>query len=542
MKILRNIALLAFACTVSTSVFAENFFVNYSAQNPDIVEISGESNHAENTKITVSVFQKDMNFESLDGTFDEKTNRLHFISTAFAGADGTWKIEWTPSEGGEFDFYAADGTEAPRLISRKIVSGMKNVYETLRNGDDSALEALFENREYLETLVADKEILSGIKQPGLCGKYLYRLRKEFPAADASDLIPLAAALNALDESGEVYAAESAVQAYGILGVTIKNLEVYNENATEKIKVNLAARLSGCGSMDSAAFSENFSEQLILAGIAECVNWKDAELYLDLLQNSDYEKNREAVAKAVAGKNYTMTELISKIKSMTFSSSSGGGSSGGSKGGSGTAQPISVTAPKNASDTNTEESRNVIFNDVDETHWAFSYINFLRWKNIVCGDEKGYFYPEDTITRAESVKILCESFGIEPDMMYSGDFSDVTDKDWFFGYVNAGMKNGLVNGTGEGYFSPEANVSREDLAVLIYRFAKNAKYTFETKSEAEFTDEAEAADYAKEAIKVLCEAEIIFGTDGKLMPKSDTSRAQTAAMVCRVLETKKAVTE
>jgi hypothetical protein len=97
--------------------------------------------------------------------------------------------------------------------------------------------------------------------------------------------------------------------------------------------------------------------------------------------------------------------------------------------------------------------------------------------------------------------------------------------------------GIVSGTGGNNFDPNTEVSRQDLAVIVARFADLAgKQLPETRQYADFLDSAEVADYAKDAIEAFFKAGIISGKPGNLFdPKGQATRAEVAAILHRFIE-------
>ena len=115
------------------------------------------------------------------------------------------------------------------------------------------------------------------------------------------------------------------------------------------------------------------------------------------------------------------------------------------------------------------------------------------------------------------------------------FDDVSSSAWYSGYVCTAYENGLVTGTDDNMFMPDKNITREDAAVIIYRAAK--KLGIDAAGTAEFDDSGDAADYAAEAIGALSQKGIINGNGGKFFPKNDITRAEAAAMLYRLINSR-----
>ncbi len=168
----------------------------------------------------------------------------------------------------------------------------------------------------------------------------------------------------------------------------------------------------------------------------------------------------------------------------------------------------------------------VFGDTAD-HWAKDYIKTLATNGVVGGYDDGTFGPNKNVTRAEYIKMIVGMFGLEESA--ENIFTDVADDAWYKEYVEKAVAAGLIQGDG-GNFNPDATITRQDAAVILYRLGIAAGET-----EVEFSDEANVADYAKDAVEVLASAGIINGSDGKFNPANAITRAETAAILCRAAE-------
>ena len=97
-------------------------------------------------------------------------------------------------------------------------------------------------------------------------------------------------------------------------------------------------------------------------------------------------------------------------------------------------------------------------------------------------------------------------------------------------------NGIVNGTGTTTFSPDTNVTREQLAAILYRYAQYKKYSTKARASLNgFSDAQSVSSYAKTPLEWAVAEKLVNGANGKLMPKGDASRAQVAAIFHRFVE-------
>lgn len=215
-------------------------------------------------------------------------------------------------------------------------------------------------------------------------------------------------------------------------------------------------------------------------------------------------------------------------------SSGGGSYGGSSGGVATVIPPLGTGNKNDSTTQgTAGDTSKYFADVKNMSWAVEAIDYLYRQGSLNGFSDGSFKPNNNVTRAEFVKMLVCSFGLESDTAKCS-LRDVSKDAWYYSYVSVANVLGIVNGDENSNFNAEKKITREDAAVMLYRTAIKAGYTFDGNGQS-FTDGAYIAEYAKEAVSKMNAKGIINGMgEGKFSPKASCTRAQAAKMIYETL--------
>lgn len=234
-----------------------------------------------------------------------------------------------------------------------------------------------------------------------------------------------------------------------------------------------------------------------------------------------------------------------------SSSSGGGGGGGGgsvsstgtvSGGSGggalagnnvTTIPDKVTGQEIVDDLLNEryEAENA-FSDLGSVVWARDAINALAEKGIVNGKTETTFAPNDNVTRAEFAKMLMGTFGLGGSVYTTSSFNDVSTDAWYFSSVETAYNLGIITGVGNGMFAPDALISRQEMAVMVQRAAKVCGKTPAAVQEATvFADDADIADYAKEAVTELNAAGIINGVSAtSFAPLSNATRAQAAKIL------------
>ena len=222
-----------------------------------------------------------------------------------------------------------------------------------------------------------------------------------------------------------------------------------------------------------------------------------------------------------------------LVTVTKKSSSGNNNSGSTSGGSiagGTAGSGSTGVNISAR----PDLYNPQFADLNEASWAADAINSLAKKGILTGRTDTEFAPNASVTRAEFVKMVSTLYNlVTPTSKFATQsFKDVPKDAWFFNYVEVCAQLGIVNGEGDGYFNPNALISRQEMAAIMYRTATimGTKLTA-TEAVKTFADANEISDYAKAAVSALQTAGIISGTsDTTFEPALACTRAQAAVII------------
>ena len=187
------------------------------------------------------------------------------------------------------------------------------------------------------------------------------------------------------------------------------------------------------------------------------------------------------------------------------------------------------------------------------HWALRYIEQVTTSGLMNGDTKTTFSPDAGMTRAMFVTVLGRFAEIDPDawkMNYGARlFSDTSSSRYYSPYINWAARNGIAQGVGKGKFEPDSKITREQMMVMLKRFADVTGKTFqdvsvlgvEEEQTSPFTDADEIAGWAKSAVEELRSCGIIQGIsneDGSLRfaPKDNATRAQAATVFCRMIGT------
>ena len=177
-----------------------------------------------------------------------------------------------------------------------------------------------------------------------------------------------------------------------------------------------------------------------------------------------------------------------------------------------------------------------FHDVPRNAWYHDYVREVYWYKLMGGTSRTTFEPEMSTSRAMVVKVLANLTGVY-EFKWRYGFTDVPEGTWYTDAVNWGRYYGIVNGTSATEFSPDAPVTREQLAAFLYRYAQLCKLPCLTNgSLSAYRDAGSVSAYAVDAMKWAVTSGIINGTSADtLSPQEHATRAQFAAMLCRFLD-------
>ena len=176
-----------------------------------------------------------------------------------------------------------------------------------------------------------------------------------------------------------------------------------------------------------------------------------------------------------------------------------------------------------------------FTDVSTSDWFYSDVMFVYENGLFSGTDSRSFSPNASMTRAMLVTVLYRLEG-EPVGTGSSSFSDVRSGSYYEKAVAWAAANGIVTGTGSTSFSPDAKVTREQLAAILYRYAQYKKLDTDAGAKLDsFSDAGNVSGYASEALSWAVSEGLINGASGRLTPKGDATRAQVAAILHRFVE-------
>ena len=179
-----------------------------------------------------------------------------------------------------------------------------------------------------------------------------------------------------------------------------------------------------------------------------------------------------------------------------------------------------------------------FDDVKPGDWFYNDVVYVYEKGIMDGVDNRVFSPNTTLNRAMFVTMLYRVAG-EPTVSKTADFSDVPGGTWFSDAVSWASSQDIVDGYDDDMFGPYNSLTREQLATILYRYAKwSGMSTYApTDALAGFADAADVSSYALDAMRWAVYTGLMQGSENGLEPQSSASRAQVAAIIHRFLDNK-----
>ena len=176
-----------------------------------------------------------------------------------------------------------------------------------------------------------------------------------------------------------------------------------------------------------------------------------------------------------------------------------------------------------------------FTDVKEKNWFYGSVRFVFERDLMNGTSATQFSPNAPLTRGMVVTILYR-LAKSPDVSrLVNPFEDVRAGHWYTDAVKWAAENNIVTGYGNGRFGPGDNITREQMASILHRYAKYAGYDASVGGNTNilgFEDASKISGYAVPAMQWACGAGIIQGSNNKLDPKGSATRAQVAAILER----------
>ena len=177
-----------------------------------------------------------------------------------------------------------------------------------------------------------------------------------------------------------------------------------------------------------------------------------------------------------------------------------------------------------------------FTDVSEKDWFYGDVMFVYENGLMLGTSKTLFSPYGTATRGMMATILWRMEG-SPAPKGKNSFTDVEAGKWYADAITWTAENGIFAGYGKDKFGPDDPITREQLAAIFYRYADYKGYDLTVKGNLDkFKDADKITDYAKTAMQWAVGSGLVKGKSGNLLdPQGTATRAEIAAMLHRFIE-------
>ncbi len=178
-----------------------------------------------------------------------------------------------------------------------------------------------------------------------------------------------------------------------------------------------------------------------------------------------------------------------------------------------------------------------FYDVASTDWYYAPVKYVYQNSLFSGMDEHHFQPSAAMNRAMLMTVLYRMAGAPEDQLKGADvsFDDVDGSSWYAPYVRWGAAQGITAGTGPSTFSPEQQVTRQQVVVLLYSFASNyLELNLNSRADlSPYQDLSQVSSWAKEALSwAVAEGIVSSSSAGELTlsPQKSANRAEVAAML------------
>ena len=177
-----------------------------------------------------------------------------------------------------------------------------------------------------------------------------------------------------------------------------------------------------------------------------------------------------------------------------------------------------------------------FTDISEKDWFYGDVMFVYENGLMLGTSKTLFSPHGTVMRGMMATILWRMEG-SPVPKGKNSFTDVEAGKWYADAITWTAENGIFAGYGKDKFGPDDPITREQLAAIFYRYADYKGYDLTVKGNPDtFKDADKITDYAKTAMQWTVGSGLVKGKSGNLLdPQGTATRAEIAAMLHRFIE-------
>lgn len=504
--------------------------------------------------VTVAVLKPGKTADDLKG--DSFADAVVYLAETESDENGLYGFDCTLS-----------GNSGKFGISVNYGEGVKEMTVSYYSAEDIAkvLEALNADGADYDTLITENTDMLGLDTADYSttdttnvATYLDSARPFNTISEFTEDFYIGVALELLGKAADAKTVEDVVTKYGTY-LKIDKLPVYETYAALADKTPVFSAIASINEFKSVkAFTDALTEKSILCTVQSPVHissitaaLKDNAEFIGI-STTEWQnlQNSQKVESALKGNSYAnMAELKTAFENAVTAQQQAEADlpSGGNSGGGGGSKPpkgpsvgsIDIVSPTTAPvpTPTAAPSGSKTFGDIDHVSWAREAIEYLAKKGIVNGKADGVFAPDDFVTREEFVKLIAEAFDIA-DSSEPMNFADVSPNDWFCKYLSAAYSAGIVSGISDTHFGAGTNISRQDMAVMVYRAAAKSGVTLTPNTQTAFDDSADIAAYALESVQAMANSGIINGSGNNCFSPLDlATRAQAAKIIYAMLTVK-----
>lgn len=171
-----------------------------------------------------------------------------------------------------------------------------------------------------------------------------------------------------------------------------------------------------------------------------------------------------------------------------------------------------------------------FSDVSESDKYYKAVRFVYERSLFNGVSKTMFAPHSTMTRGMFVTVLGRLAGVDQSKYTKSSFTDTKTGEWYSAYVEWAAENGIVNGYGNGKFGVNDEVTVEQAAAIIARYARYIGIDTSSAKLENYIDKSDVSDWAKADMAWITSEGVCVAENGKLLPKDKAERSLVAAMM------------
>ncbi len=180
--------------------------------------------------------------------------------------------------------------------------------------------------------------------------------------------------------------------------------------------------------------------------------------------------------------------------------------------------------------NKEPEPFTVFEDVSPDAWYANAVKYVYQNNLMAGISETMFSPSGTVSRAQTAQVVWNKEGKPSAVGLPNPFNDVPNT-WYTNAVIWCKANGVVSGTSSATFAPDNQVSREQIAVILYNFTKSQGIDVSDRAPlTAFPDRTSVSSWAWDAVSWAVASGLISGRDGSLAPQGTASRAEMATIL------------